>query len=58
MPQICIASPNLAYLRLQQLGLTAKEYEEEGIWTIGCPKKHFFEFYLGLFIYGATRLGE
>ena len=33
MPQICLASPHLAHQRLQQLGVTAKEYEEEGIWT-------------------------
>ena len=33
MPQICIASPHLAHQRLQQLGITAKEYEDEGIWT-------------------------
>lgn len=33
MPQICLASPDLAHKRLHQLGLTAKEYEDEGIWT-------------------------
>ena len=33
MPQICLASPYLAHQRLQQLGITAKEYEDEGIWT-------------------------
>ena len=33
MPQICLASPDLAHERLHQLGLTAKEYEDEGIWT-------------------------
>ena len=32
MPQICIASPDLAHQRLQQVGLTAKEYEAKGIW--------------------------
>ena len=32
MPQICIASSDLAHQRLEQMGLTAKEYEAEGIW--------------------------
>ena len=32
LPQICIASPALAQERLEQFGLTAKEYEKEGIW--------------------------
>ena len=33
MPQICLAAPDLAHKRLHQLGLTAEEYEVEGMWT-------------------------
>ena len=32
MPQIYLASPDLAHQRLQQLGITAKEYEGGGVW--------------------------
>ena len=35
MPQICLSSPSLAEERLKKLGLTFKEYTEEGIWTSG-----------------------
>ena len=33
MPQICLSSPSLAEERLQKLGITLKEYTQEGIWT-------------------------
>ena len=33
LPQICLSSNHLAHQRLKQLGMSYKEYEDNGIWT-------------------------